>query len=604
MKLPSHAEGTVAKLITGYGGCILLILGYAALSNGWFHHLLLGQLGIDPAAPPTPNWRENLQLFGQDLLFRGMLLVGATLWMVSPKPPTIFATLERRRLLLPLVSIVLVVCWLPVVVVGYSAVIGGVRYWWLFDDAMISMRYAANFAHGHGLVWNPGGERIEGYTNFLWVIYMAIVHLLPLPLPTLALVVTLTNIVLAVATLPFLAYVVRMLGGQREAVVATLVAYGLSLPSMGWATAGAETVLLSFLLILSISLLLRDSERQQWTPYPFLVAGGMALVRSDALILAVLLYGVAFVLSNDKKRVIGYSAGSFLLPVAHIGFRLLYYGDIIPNTAHLKVTNWDNKIPHGIAYVADFAGEYILLLLFVLVGVVLHRSWQRVLLTGVVLVYGGYVAYAGGDGFPQFRFFVPILPVIFLLAFTAIERLIRWQSSRLMVTIVCLITMPLMTPGHTRPLYPHEVAVGNIEIGLVLKANVPPTTQVADFWAGLVFYYSDMQGIDLLGKNDAYIAKLPALYGDIPGHNKFDFAYSLGTLKPDVVNASFALPVDEAELAEWRESEAPWRSELYYDATFREHCLPYPVHVETWRTLFVCDWSDLHDQRDGWVVPF
>ena len=40
---------------------------------------------------------------------------------------------------------------------------------WVCDDAFISFRYAANLAHGRGLVWNPG-ERVEGYTNFLWEI--------------------------------------------------------------------------------------------------------------------------------------------------------------------------------------------------------------------------------------------------------------------------------------------------------------------------------------------------------------------------------------------------------------------------------------------------
>lgn len=43
----------------------------------------------------------------------------------------------------------------------------------LFDDAMISMRYAWNFSHGLGLVWNEG-ERVEGYTNFLMVLFMAL----------------------------------------------------------------------------------------------------------------------------------------------------------------------------------------------------------------------------------------------------------------------------------------------------------------------------------------------------------------------------------------------------------------------------------------------
>lgn len=44
------------------------------------------------------------------------------------------------------------------------------------DDAFISFRYAYNLVNGIGLVWNEG-ERIEGYTNFLWTLAMSIPHL-------------------------------------------------------------------------------------------------------------------------------------------------------------------------------------------------------------------------------------------------------------------------------------------------------------------------------------------------------------------------------------------------------------------------------------------
>ncbi|RKX21336.1 MAG: hypothetical protein DRP51_04400, partial [Candidatus Zixiibacteriota bacterium] len=36
------------------------------------------------------------------------------------------------------------------------------------DDAFITFRYAENLADGYGLVFNPGGEPVEGYSNFLW----------------------------------------------------------------------------------------------------------------------------------------------------------------------------------------------------------------------------------------------------------------------------------------------------------------------------------------------------------------------------------------------------------------------------------------------------
>ena len=43
------------------------------------------------------------------------------------------------------------------------------------DDALISFRYAVNLVEGRGLVFNPG-ERVEGYTNFLWTIVLAGVY--------------------------------------------------------------------------------------------------------------------------------------------------------------------------------------------------------------------------------------------------------------------------------------------------------------------------------------------------------------------------------------------------------------------------------------------
>lgn len=37
------------------------------------------------------------------------------------------------------------------------------------EDAGISFAYARNLAQGDGLVSYPGGERVEGYSNALWV---------------------------------------------------------------------------------------------------------------------------------------------------------------------------------------------------------------------------------------------------------------------------------------------------------------------------------------------------------------------------------------------------------------------------------------------------
>src|SRR6185436_5794749 len=70
-----------------------------------------------------------------------------------------------------------------------SFLVNGVRFFSLFDDAMISMRYAKNLADGFGLRWNPGAAPVEGYTNFLWTLYMAAIHLLPVAISKTSLLV-------------------------------------------------------------------------------------------------------------------------------------------------------------------------------------------------------------------------------------------------------------------------------------------------------------------------------------------------------------------------------------------------------------------------------
>ena len=78
--------------------------------------------------------------------------------------------------------------WAPVATLAALCVFALIWAWqlrWLSDDAFISFRYARNWVDGHGLVFNHG-ERVEGYTNFLWVAMLAIPNLIGLDIPTMA----------------------------------------------------------------------------------------------------------------------------------------------------------------------------------------------------------------------------------------------------------------------------------------------------------------------------------------------------------------------------------------------------------------------------------
>jgi hypothetical protein len=81
--------------------------------------------------------------------------------------------LDTQRLLAGFV-IILFQCWSGAFIWKSSIPLNsGGRAFCLFDDAMVSMRYAENVVQGHGPVWNPG-ERVEGYTNPLMVALMTV----------------------------------------------------------------------------------------------------------------------------------------------------------------------------------------------------------------------------------------------------------------------------------------------------------------------------------------------------------------------------------------------------------------------------------------------
>ena len=50
---------------------------------------------------------------------------------------------------------------------------------WCCDDIFITLRYAEQFLAGNGFVYNVG-ERVEGYSNFLWLVIITFLQRLGL----------------------------------------------------------------------------------------------------------------------------------------------------------------------------------------------------------------------------------------------------------------------------------------------------------------------------------------------------------------------------------------------------------------------------------------
>src|ERR1041384_6267418 len=275
-----------------------------------------------------------------------------------------FIAQPRRRNLLILL-LLLYIIWSFIFIFQPSVVaIDGKRYFNLLDDAMISMRYAWNFSHGQGLVWNPG-ERVEGYTNLLMTLLMSIYTGL-FDKSNAALAVSITGIVTVLGciylTWKLCNFFVEDLEEERRFLIKTIVLIMLLTyyPLSYWSLLGMETGLLALLLLGSIYLL-EIYLRQKREVYLLAIAGlqGLAyLTRPDAIIFSVPIFAYVFfrqgkgIFSDFSRlaKLLGVLFFYFLFIAGQEIFRISYYHEWLPNTYYLKLTGMPllDRIKNGL----------------------------------------------------------------------------------------------------------------------------------------------------------------------------------------------------------------------------------------------------------------
>jgi len=154
------------------------------------------------------------------------------------------------------------------------------------DDAYISFRYARHFAEGLGLVYNPG-ERIEGYTNFLWTVILGLAIRLGLdPVMT-------AKVLGAICALVTIGGVYAIANHLRPLTVVPCLSTWLLASTMvftGYAVFGLETTLFAALITLGTWRLFVEEEDpppltdgwRAWLPWSGLLFGAAGLTRPEA----------------------------------------------------------------------------------------------------------------------------------------------------------------------------------------------------------------------------------------------------------------------------------------------------------------------------------
>jgi arabinofuranosyltransferase len=302
---------------------------------------------------------------------------------------------------------------------------------WLCDDSYISFRYSHNAALGHGLRYNLTlGDPVEGYSNFLWVVWLALIDWVGLDIPLWSRISSALCGALLVVSVARYASRRLDLGPWGAAATGLIVA---TLPPVAvWATGGLATMPTALLVFLAFERLLGDPERPRGIQAGLF--GSLAgLIRADGSVWIIMLLGCAALLwaFRGKSRELGVAilqaaALPILLVGTHICWRYGYYGDFLPNTARVKAGYSSHRLARGVDYLAATLLTLPSLgLILVLALGSLRKSLVDVWLPALVLPAGSllYAAYVGGDFMPMGRFLFPSIaffPILFALAWKRI----------------------------------------------------------------------------------------------------------------------------------------------------------------------------------------
>jgi len=433
----------------------------------------------------------------------------------------------------------------------------GARYFVVNDDALISLRYAWNLAHGNGLVWNAG-ERIEGFTNPLWTLYATVWATLT-PRRLLPLVIQVSGVLCLLAQCFLLRRTARILWkreglasrfGEAMAFLLPVAYYPLVYWSIGGLEVCAVGALFSWALLLHI--------QGRFTAC-CLVLGAAYWTRPDSLVPGALILAVAWHDARTGRLPChAWVRGACALAgciVLLLSLRLLYYGDFWPNTYVLKLGQFhllDRLRLNALGYLQPFLCENLPILIVAMASLAVKPTSYKFLLAAPAILMTVYAAGVGGDALPYWRFMAPFMPALGLVAMLELPCPAQqfrpvWMAG----FAVGLTAWTVASFGCYRILLrgPALIERRNIETALVLNTILKPGATTGVFHAGAIPYYTDFQAVDFLGKCDRKIAQLKPHLGDgapqwagmrsVPGHNKYDLAYSIGALSPTFVQGFF-----------------------------------------------------------------
>ncbi len=442
------------------------------------------------------------------------------------------------------------------------------------DDAYISFRYAKNLAEHGELVFNLG-ERVEGFTNFLWTVLLALgIKLGVSPVFSSRFL----GVAFAVGTLAVVVRLSLRVAGERPSPFHLVAPVGLAATSAFacWCSGGLETQLFTFLATLAFDRLVGEieSDRGFASGAWFALA---AMTRPEGILLFGLagLTRIVLFVARERRLVPSRSELSWLglflaLFIPYFAWRWSYFGWAFPNTYYVKssASAFSGTAARGLYYLRRFAEDHgaFFFLPIVIAGWPSREARARrtlFLLAAVVCgAFALYVVKVGGDFMGLYRFVLPVVP----LAAVTVQEALRALAGRLaplvgrpVVAIAGLalaagyvvasarvtdnaVTIVDADNGIDSPAFLKKYADERVPIGKWFGQHARPDDLMTVGGAGVIPYYAGIRAYDVFGLVDETIAHDPTTtVSDRPGHQKWGHeSYMIGR-NPTLITHRYCL---------------------------------------------------------------
>ncbi|MBN8569150.1 MAG: hypothetical protein J0M18_05935 [Ignavibacteria bacterium] len=460
------------------------------------------------------------------------------------------------------------------------------------DDSYISFRFVKNFVQGYGLVFNPG-EKVEGYTNLLWVLILSIFYAMKMNIESISQYLSMGFGILVLFQTYKISSLIEIKEDSKKGKTSDSSSYLFNfipvilLVLTGaynfWAISGMETCMFIAYVLAGIFYYIKNKNSEAPNYLFALFIFLASLTRPEGLYFfgLVIIHKVIISIKNNKtgfikdvfskNNLITYAV--YLVPTGlFILWRLSYYGYPFPNTAYAKTGFSSAYIDAGWVYFKNFFAAYMLYgIVFALPLYLLRKKenfFEISLMYLLTLAYSVYIILVGGDVLKQFRFFLPILPFIYILFGKFLEDImlnIKSKSSAgVSIALAITIAIGIFNYNSQKEAIKKDVETEN---GLVEKMKLAGAwfnkkqTQLgrplvlAATTIGAVSYFSDVIVIDNLGLTDETIAHNPLPVPEVSSlplnwkERKYNAEYVLSR-KPDYFYFSTGIkPSAFAEIA-------------------------------------------------------